>query len=292
VTLTEGAGSIAVAAPGTEDTVAVVDVGSSYELHDGAELDADAARVIKKLEATRRQLSSKCRTLEAQRSVGGQGTDSRHAILTLTKKIDDIDRDIALLQQGADPGSIGNDVANASVPDAPLVAAAADDAHHHTPNRVRDIAAAAADNAAAKKPTGHGDGDDDGADDDGGGGGCLGDPDDITSTCLCGTCQWCLQHERECSGANDQHTQEDVHDFEIHPAVKEDFDSEKEKRMRWSGQVNKSKKTSKPGTFAPPHHLSEAKYSAGAVHRTKMIFRHDGQQFGASCRCSTERSFF
>ena len=134
VTLTEGAGSIAVAAPGTEDTVAVVDVGSSYELHDGAELDADAARVIKKLEATRRQLSSKCRTLEAQRSVGGQGTDSRHAILTLTKKIDDIDRDIALLQQGADPGSIGNDVANASVPDAPLVAAAADDAHHHTPH--------------------------------------------------------------------------------------------------------------------------------------------------------------
>ena len=57
----------------------VLDVGSSYELHDGAELDADAARVIKKLEAKRRQLSNTCRTLEAQRSVGGQSTASRHA---------------------------------------------------------------------------------------------------------------------------------------------------------------------------------------------------------------------
>ena len=120
VTLPEGAGSIAVAAPDTDGTVAVLDVGSSYELHDGAELDADAARVIKKLEARRGQLSNKCRTLEAQRSVGGQSTGSRHAILTLTKEIDDIDKDIALLQQGADPGSIGNDAANASVPDPPL----------------------------------------------------------------------------------------------------------------------------------------------------------------------------
>ena len=171
----------------------MLDVGSSYELHDGAELDADAARVIKKLEAKRGQLSNTCRTLEAQRSVGGQSTESRHAILTLTKEIDDIDKDIALLQQGADPGSIGNDAANASVPDAPLVAAAADDAHHHTPHRVRDIAAAAAENAAAKKPTGCGNGDNDGDDDDGGGDGCLGDTDDIASACLCGTCQWCLQ---------------------------------------------------------------------------------------------------
>ena len=113
--------------------VAALGGGSSYELHDGLGLDVDQAQAVKKLAKERDRLTQRCLRLEAQRLPGGQSNAHKQSILILTNNIQNIDHKIALLNQGADPGSIGNDAANSSMPDDQVVAAAADEARYTAP---------------------------------------------------------------------------------------------------------------------------------------------------------------